>query len=142
PASKTGRLRRGMDERLSSWLSALDRLPAVSARLRGVELRCQPALEVIEEFDGKDVLFLVDPPYVHATRTSTDVYSCEMTDRDHRELRDVLRGCRAKVALCGYANPLYDRTLAGWRRHEYKVPNDGASGATKRRMTEVLWCNY
>jgi DNA adenine methylase len=142
PASKTGRLRRGMDERLSSWLSALDRLPAVSARLRGVKLRCQPGLEVIEEFDGEDVLFLVDPPYVHATRASTDVYACEMTDRDHRELLDVLLGCKAKIALCGYANPLYDDKLDGWRRHEYQVPNDGAIGATKRTMTECLWVNY
>jgi DNA adenine methylase len=141
PAGKTGRLRRGMDERLSSWLSALDRLPAVSARLRGVELTCKPALDVIRETDGEGVLFLLDPPYVPSTRTSREVYRCEMADADHRELLTVVKGCKAKVALCGYGNPLYDAELAGWTRHAYEVPNDGASGRTKRTMTEVVWCN-
>jgi DNA adenine methylase len=65
-----------------------------------------------------------------------------MTETDHRELLDVLRQCRGKVILSGYANPLYDTALASWSRHTLDRPNNAAGGKTKRRMTEVLWCNF
>jgi DNA adenine methylase len=65
-----------------------------------------------------------------------------MTERQHRELLDTLRACKGKVILSGYANDLYDGVLAGWTREEFNLPNNAASGKTKRRMIEVLWCNF
>jgi hypothetical protein len=44
--------------------------------------------------------------------------------------------------VSGYASDLYDRELAGWTRHTFDLPNNAAGGATKRTMTEVLWCNF
>jgi hypothetical protein len=32
--------------------------------------------------------------------------------------------------------------LAGWTRHTFDLPNNAASGTTKVRETEVLWCNF
>jgi DNA adenine methylase len=65
-----------------------------------------------------------------------------MTDGDHEELLAVLRACTGKVMVSGYASDLYDRGLAGWARHEFEPPNHAAGGGSKRRMTEVLWCNF
>jgi hypothetical protein len=44
--------------------------------------------------------------------------------------------------LSGYPNDLYDTALAGWPRHTFALPNNAAGGKEKRRMTEVLWCNF
>lgn len=60
-----------------------------------------------------------------------------MTDADHGELLDVVRGLRGSVVLSGYASPIYDSALAGWRRIEMSATGDRQ---TKRR--EVLWCNF
>jgi DNA adenine methylase len=44
--------------------------------------------------------------------------------------------------LSGYPSELYDRTLKGWARHPFDLPNNAAGGRVKRTMTEVLWCNF
>ena len=44
--------------------------------------------------------------------------------------------------LSGYASELYDTMLKEWKRHTFELPNNAAGGETKRRMTEVLWCNF
>jgi DNA adenine methylase len=131
-----------MDERRSSWLTALDHLPAVHRRLQGVRLSCRPALEVIQRWDGPDTVFYIDPPYVAGTRTSPGVYAYEMNDGAHRELLGVLLGCKGQVLLSGYPSPQYDAALAGWTRRTFDCANHGAGGKSKRRMTEVLWRNF
>ena len=44
--------------------------------------------------------------------------------------------------LSGYPNPLYDQTLAGWRRQDFQIDNKASGGKTKRLMTESLWMNF
>jgi DNA adenine methylase len=136
------RTRRGMNGENSAWLNAVDGLPAVYNRLRRVVILNRDALDVIRQQDGPDTLFYLDPPYLASTRTSDDVYSCEMSDQQHADLLDLIRKCRGKVMLSGYASELYDGRLSDWSRHEFEVPNQAAGGKTKRRMTEVLWCNF
>jgi hypothetical protein len=36
----------------------------------------------------------------------------------------------------------YAAALADWNRHEMKRPNNAAGGKSKRKMTEVIWCNF
>jgi len=136
------RTRRGMNEQASAWLSAVDGLPAVHARLRRVAIRNRPALEVIQSEDGPDTLYYCDPPYIHASRTAPDVYALEMSEADHQELLTVLKACRGKVMLSGYPSVLYDEALAGWSRHTFELPNNAAGGESKRRVMEILWCNF
>jgi len=138
-----GRTRRGMNGNVSEWLSAVDGLEAVHDRLLRVVMECVPAVDLIRREDTPATLFYVDPPYVHGTRTAPAAYNdFEMSDAGHAELLAVLKGCRGKVMLSGYANALYDDALAGWTRHPFDVPNNAAGGRSKRRMTEVLWCNF
>jgi DNA adenine methylase len=103
-----------MCEQVSAWLSAVEGLPAVHARLKRVAVFNEPAVDVIRRYDDPDALFYCDPPYLHSTRTAKGVYDrFEMTDDDHRQLLDTLRGCRGKVLLSGYPNELYDQVLTG-----------------------------
>jgi DNA adenine methylase len=136
------RTRRRMNGNVSEWLSAVDGLPAVHARLRRVLIENLPALDLIRREDAPGILFYCDPPYLHETRTSPDAYAFEMTEDQHRQLLTVLLACKGKVLLSGYPSTLYDSMLAGWARHSFDLPNNAAGGGAKRRMTEVLWCNF
>ena len=136
------RTRRRMNEQASAWLTCVEGLPAVSARLCRVVILNQPALNVIRQQDGDATLFYLDPPYLHETRASTEAYKHEMTEEDHRELLAVIKQCRGKVMLSGYPNPLYDGELAGWRRVDFPIDNKAAGGKAKRQMTETVWMNF
>jgi DNA adenine methylase len=137
------RTRRGMNGNASEWIGAVEGLADVHARLRRVVLENLPAVELIPREGGPLTLYYCDPPYPHETRTARKVYGpFEMTEADHRELLDVLRGCKGKVMLSGYPSGLYDEALAGWNRHTFDVPNHAAGGKKKGRETEVLWCNF
>jgi DNA adenine methylase len=136
------RTRRGVNGNVSEWLSAVEGLPAVHARLWPVVLENMPAVDLILREDGPDTLYYCDPPYLHITRATTDAYAHEMSEADHRELLRVLLGVKGKVMLSGYPSPLYDTALAGWTRHTFDMPNHAAGGATKGRETEVRWCNF
>jgi DNA adenine methylase len=136
------RTRREMNGNVSEWLSAVDGLSDIHARLRRVLIEGIPALDLIRREDGSETLFYCDPPYLHETRTATSAYTFEMEEADHRELLNVLRQCKGKVMLSGYPSELYDSALVGWSRHAFDLPNNAANGREKRRETEVLWCNF
>lgn len=136
------RIRRGMNEQASAWLTSIEGLPAVHERLRRVVILNKPALEVMRQQDGPDTLFYCDPPYLPETRTAPDIYEFEMTVDDHRELLATLRSLKGKVMLSGYPSPLYEQELMGWTKHVFDLPNHAAGGATKTRETECLWCNF
>lgn len=141
PLSKT-RVRRGMNEQASAWISAVDGLSMVHARLRRVVVLNSPALEVISREDGPSTLFYLDPPYLCETRTAPEAYRHEMSDGQHFDLLESIRVAKAKVMISGYRSAMYDERLPAWNRHDFDLPNNSASGATKRRMTESLWCNF
>jgi DNA adenine methylase len=136
------RTRRQMNEQTSAWLTAIDGLPAVAARLRRVVILNESAIEVIRREDGENTLFYLDPPYLHETRTAIATYKHEMTEDDHRELLTTIKQCQGKVVLSGYPSQLYDKELARWRRLDFQIDNKAAGGKTKREMTEAVWMNY
>jgi DNA adenine methylase len=140
-----GRTRRGMQEHVSSWLSAVAGLDAMHERLQRVMIYCGDALDFIPEHDHPRTLFYCDPPYVPGTRTVKDAYGTyEMTEDQHRRLLGILAGVRGRFLLSGYHNPLYDGFARehGWRCHEYRLDNKAAAGPDKRIMTECVWMNY
>ena len=103
---------------------------------------CEVCSASIARYDRPRTLFYLDPPYLHATRASTDAYAFEMTETDHRAMLATIKQCEGKVMLSGYPNDLYDRELAGWNREDIEIDNKAAGGKEKRKMTEVIWLNY
>lgn len=141
PLSRT-RTRRQMNEQASAWLHAVDGLPEVHNRLKRVAILNRDALDVIRQQDGKETLFYLDPPYLGETRTTDDVYNFEMSVAQHTVLLDTICQCRGKVMLSGYPSKLYDCQLKDWSRREFTLPNQASGSRSKRRMTEVVWCNF
>lgn len=138
------RTRRGMSEQASAWLTAVEGLPEVHARLKRVVVLNRPALDVIRQQDGPGTLFYLDPPYLHETRATTSDYRHEMDETDHHELLCMLANRQGKFLLSGYRSKLYDDAAAlhGWHRTDFDLPNNAAGGAEKRRMVESVWSNF
>jgi len=144
PVSRT-RTRRGMNEQVSAWLTGIEGLPEVHARMKRVLLLCDKALNVIKSQDGKKTLFYLDPTYLPNTRTAKDVYGeHEMSYEDHEELLEALCKIKGKFILSGYRSALYDSYAKKrkWRARYFDVPNNAAGGKSKRRMIEAVWMNY
>jgi DNA adenine methylase len=133
------RTRGGLPGDLNSWLTFLDMLPAIGERLAGVELRCQDALSIIEEFDGPDVCFYLDTPYWPESRSSRAVYTYELDAAAHIRLLETIVRCRGAVAISGYPNDTYDEALRGWERSTKPMANHSGQGKVKQGRVEVLW---
>jgi len=140
------RIRRGMNEQVSAWLSVVERLPEVHARLKRVVIvGPKDAKEVIRQQDGKKTLFYLDPPYLHETRRTTTEYGPnEMTTIQHQELLGLISGIKGKFLISGYMSASYHamELTHGWNRHEFTIPNNAARGKKKREMTECIWTNF
>ncbi|PVA22671.1 DNA methyltransferase [Mycobacteroides abscessus] len=120
--------------------SYVQRIERVAERIRDVSLECRPAVEIIEKYGSSDDnLIYADPPYLGSTRRHN--YKVEMTgEKAHRELAEVLRGCRATVVLSGYHSPLYDALYGDWFRVELAATT-GQGNVQGVGRTEVLWSN-
>lgn len=138
------RTRRGMNEQVSSWLSAIDGLGEAHQRLSRVVIYSEPAVEVIKREDSPNTFFYLDPPYVKSTRAVPQAYSFEMTNDDHCELLATLEGISGKFLLSGYPSEIYENAAkqSSWRREDIQIDNKASSKKKKPTKTECLWMNY
>lgn len=103
----------------------------------GVEVLCKRAEEFLESYQFRgDELVYADPPYHPATRRRQRIYRMDYTEEDHERLATLLQGLPCMVILSGYANPIYERVLTGWRTRTFQ-----AKTHTDVR-TETLWFNF
>lgn len=133
--------RAGMRGVVSRWLGGVDMLPEIADRLLRVQIENRPAVEVVRLYDSPQTLFYCDPPYVHDTRGDSKAYGFEMTDRDHRQLAEVLNAAAGLVAVSNYDCQLMDHLYPAprWRKH---ASPEKTIHSTKDKRVEVLWTNY
>ncbi|WP_410633340.1 phosphoadenosine phosphosulfate reductase family protein [Amycolatopsis sp. cmx-4-83] len=119
----------------------VSRIAPAAARLTGVSLECQPALDLITRYGkSSNVLLYVDPPYLGSSRRWGNAYRHEMrTEQEHRDLAAVLHAADASVVLSGYDSPLYLELYPDW--HVTRIETMTGQGGTKQERTEVLWSN-
>lgn len=121
------------------WARYPEHIEAFVQRLQGVVIEQRPALDVVKQQDGPDVLFYVDPPYVQDTRNmrrGNAAYAHEMSDADHGQLAEVLHQVRGMVVVSGYRCTLYDKLFNDWQRRDIEALADGA-----RKRIESIWLN-
>jgi DNA adenine methylase len=131
--------RAGMAGAVSRWLGSVEDLSLIAQRLLRVQIEHAPALEVIKRYDSEETLFYCDPPYPHSSRGDKNAYAFEMSDNNHRELAEVLRNVKGKVALSSYHSPLMNELYNGWKCIE--AP-EKICHSVKTPRKEVLWVNY
>jgi DNA adenine methylase len=117
------------------WKQIPERLMVAAERLQNAEIRCKPALEIIDYYNTPECLLYIDPPYELSTR-ARKYYAHEMDTQDHRELLEVLAGHKGSIVLSGYAHPLYDEVLRDWQRVEMSAVTEHGN-----IRTECLWLN-
>lgn len=131
--------RAGMSGAVSRWLGSVETLSEVAQRLLRVQIEHDNAISVIQRYDSSETLFYCDPPYPHDSRGDSNAYAHEMTDDQHRELAEVLRSAKGKVALSSYHCRLMDELYRDWNFVESK---ERTCHSVKQMRTEVLWTNY
>jgi len=138
------RTRRGMNEQVSSWLSAVEGLPEVHLRMKRIVIFNDDAVRVILQEDSKDTFFYLDPPYLHDTRSALDCYEHEMTQEQHELLLGKLLAVEGKFLLSGYPSKLYDSfaTKGNWNRRDISIDNKASGLKDKPLKTECFWMNY
>lgn len=119
-----------------SWTELPDTIIEAAERLRGVQIECAPAAELIGRFNSSDVLIYCDPPYVLSTRGGKQ-YRHEMDDNDHLQLLHVLKQHKGPVLISGYESGMYSSELRDWHT-EKTTTTDQLSRVRK----EVLWMNF
>lgn len=119
-----------------TWADMPEIIVQAAERLKGVQIECLPAVELIKRYDTADVFMYVDPPYLHGTRKNY-LYKYEMKDAEHIELLELLKNHPGKIMISGYENDLYNDMLSGWRKESIKTQ---AESGLKR--TETIWMNY
>lgn len=97
------------------WRALPERIVAAAERLRGVQIECRPALDLLSRYAGADVLVFADPPYLGEVRSRRKIYRKEMMGAaEHEELLAGLRAHPGMVSLTHYRCPLYDDLLTDW----------------------------
>jgi len=140
----TRRRRRGMNEQVSAWLSAVEGLSEAHERLIRVEIRNMDAIDFICKYDHENCLFYCDPPYMPETRNAKNTYENEMTYKQHSDLLNCLVRIKGKFILSGYRSYIYDVEALNneWNRVDIKIDNKASSTAVKPIKTECLWMNF
>jgi len=138
------RTRRGMNEQVSSWLSAVEGLPEAHKRLKRVVICNADAIDFIKREDSERTFFYVDPTYLHETRSAPKIYKHEMTQDQHGDLLMALDEIEGKFLLSGYPSQMYSdwASAVGWKSDSKEIDNKASSSETKEKKTEMLWYNY
>ena len=105
-------------------------------RLKEAQIENIDAVELIRRYDDKNTLIYCDPPYLQSLRKRS-IYACEMDDKKHMELLDVLKKSRSMVVISGYDSELYNRELAGWSTDTIET-----TAQLGLHRTEKIWANF
>jgi len=117
------------------------------SRIKGTAIEHQDAASFVRQYARPGVFFYSDPPYVTSSRIDKNVYTCEMTDEQHRDLaaahnEATMEG--AKICISGYNSPLYEELYRGWRTIDIEVPVSASNSqlVDRAKRVERLWLNY
>lgn len=150
---------RGMPAECSKWLSIIEMLPEIHARIMPVQIEHLDWKACMDKYDWEfsEGFYYLDPPYMPDARRAGG-YTHEMTSEQHEELIDYLltNQHKKRVMLSGYDNPIYTKLEQnGWRKASWEVSCHAAGrtrdtgiqgkGATRKhnqRRIECIWINY
>jgi DNA adenine methylase len=127
----------------SGWISIIDQLPQIHARLQRVQVECADFRFIIDTYDTPETLFYFDPPYIMDTRKSGG-YRHEIVDADHIELIEKLKSIKGAAILSGYDHEMYESLEWNKLTFDQACFSEGRTrtrckGKTAQRRTECLW---
>lgn len=144
---------RGMAQPINAYIGAIKMLPRIAERMKAVKIYNVDYKEILEEYDGEDTLFYLDPPYPKETRRD-GWYYFEMSAEEHEKLVEEIQKLKGAAILSGYPNDTYKKLeKVGWTRVSFdrscnaaartrhtQLQGDGVIKVMQGR-TECLWLN-
>jgi len=135
-------------KRVNSWLSLLELLPEMHARLMRVQVEGRDWRYILGEYNTPDYFAYLDPPYVMSTRRSRR-YKHELTDADHKEMVEIMLEYPGMIMLSGYDSELYAPLReAGWDKQRYETvchitgkTRGNIKSREERKREECVWRN-
>jgi DNA adenine methylase len=121
--------------------AACDLLLEFAERMKYVQIEQLDFREIIDKYDSPNTLFYIDPPY-HGNENR---YKGKFTEKDHRDLANILRTIKGKAIVSYYSTPLIEEMYQGWDRIEigtHKFSRLQAKGTKRDPATEILFKNY
>lgn len=119
------------------WVNLPEKIMLAAERLRGVQIECRPAVQLMQRFNDKKVLIYLDPPYMPETRHGKQ-YRYEMyTEESHIELLETAKAHKGPLLISGYESDLYNKMLRDWHKEKAVSYSQAAS-----KKEEVLWMNF
>ena len=119
----------------------------IALRLKSVQIDNKDFQSFLEDFDGEDTLFFVDPPYVKADIESQ--YQCSFTLHDHQRLYNTLIKIKGKFILTiddsSFTRERYCTGSQGSRGFwwiDNTVFYSSADKNNRRHVTELIITNY
>jgi DNA adenine methylase len=82
---------------------------AIHRRFRKVQVENMDGVQCMKDYDSKDTVFYVDPPYYGV---SGSTYHVSFPKESHMKLLDFVRICKGFVAISSYPNTFYDSYIA------------------------------
>jgi len=132
----------------SRWGRFMGRAPAFhrefeefASRIRNVQIENLDFKLILKKYDGYDVLFYCDPPYIRTRAYNPSQYGLSV--EEHGELVKILLTLKGKVILSGYRNMIY-RILEekGWIRRDIGVLNTMKGRGSHGKRMESIWMNF
>lgn len=123
--------------------NSIKRLEDFEKRIRNVMIECLDFKEIIKKYDSEQTFFFIDPPYVGREK----FYLGGFSEKDHRELAELLRNIKGKALVSYYPDPLILELYEGWRRKEVDAlvgtpVLKAEKGQKKKKETELFLMNY
>ena len=126
------------------WYSFLRKLNLLRERLITVQIECLDFRDVIKKYDTADTLFYLDPPYVQKEH----YYRIGFTEKDHRDLAEILKNIKGKFVLSYYPCELVEELYKdfNWQTKEVSKSSYGITEFSRMRSrprgTELLIKNF
>jgi len=112
--------KRGVAGNVINWLSEIDGLPMVHARLVRCQIEHSDFKYMFDTYDGKDVFFYCNPFYYHDSSSGVPDIKNKISDDAYKSLLKILRSIQGKVMLIHHG-PVMDVGLDGdvWRMKQW-----------------------
>jgi DNA adenine methylase len=127
------------------FFNNLHELERIHERLKNVIVESLDFRDLLNKVAHRENVFIyLDPPYYDIEH----YYNTDFSEKDHKDLLDILKQAKAKWLLSGYTNPLYDEELKNFYRIEVPVVKHSYAitmynqAKEKPKAVEVLWANY
>ena len=118
------------------WNYLPNAIAECACALKEAQIENIDAVELIRRYNDKDTLIYCDPPYLQSLRRK-NMYACEMDEKKHIELLEVLKESKSKIVISGYDNELYDRELRGWSTDTIET-----TAQFGLHRNEKIWANF